>query len=107
MKLVTLLPADTYIVINKSIITEEDKNNLVSLYGPIIGPIALSLYFVLLHDLKLNDIISTEYNHHHLMTIMKSNLEDIKIARKTLEGVGLLKTYYKEGDTNSYVYEIY
>ena len=65
MKLVTLLPAETYIVINKSIITEEDKNNLVSLYGPIIGPIALSLYFVLLHDLKLNDIISTEYNHHH------------------------------------------
>ncbi len=107
MKLVTLLPADTYIVINKSIITEEDKNNIINLYGPIIGPIALSLYFVFLHDLKLNDIISAEYNHHHLMTIMKSGLEDIKIARKTLEGVGLLKSYYKEGDTNSYVYEIY
>jgi replication initiation and membrane attachment protein DnaB len=84
MKLVTLLPADTYIVINKSIITEEDKNNIINLYGPIIGPIALSLYFVFLHDLKLNDIISAEYNHHHLMTIMKSGLEDIKIARKTL-----------------------
>ena len=107
MKLVTLLPADTYTVVNKSIITEEDKNNIFSLYAPIIGPIAISLYFTLLHDIKLNDIISTEYNHHHLMTIMKSSLEDIKLARKTLEGVGLLKTYFKEGDTNSYVYEIY
>ncbi len=107
MKLVTLLPADTYTVINKSIITEEDKNNMFSLYAPIIGPIAISLYFTLLHDIKLNDIISTEYNHHHLMTIMKSSLEDIKLARKTLEGVGLLKTYFKEGDTNSYAYEIY
>ena len=107
MKLVTLLPADTYTVVNKSIITEEDKNNLISLYAPIIGPIAITLYFTLLHDIKLNDIISTEYNHHHLMTIMKSSLEDLKLARKTLEGVGLLKTYFKEGDTNSYVYEIY
>ena len=95
MKLVTLLPADTYTVVNKSIITEEDKNNIFSLYAPIIGPIAISLYFTLLHDIKLNDIISTEYNHHHLMTIMKSSLEDIKLARKTLEGVGLLKTYFK------------
>ena len=107
MKLITLLPADTYTVINKSIITEEDKNNLVSLYAPIIGPIALSLYFTLLHDIKLNSILSREYNHHHLMTIMKSGLEDIKLARKTLEGVGLVKTYFKEGETNSYVYELY
>ena len=51
MKLVTLLPADTYTVINKSIITEEDKNNIISLYAPIIGPISTSLYFALLHDI--------------------------------------------------------
>lgn len=107
MELVTLLPADTYTVINRTIITEEDKKNLIALYEPIIGPVALSLYFTLLHDLKVLDIMSIDYTHHHLMTIMKSSLEIIKIARESLESVGLLKTYFKSGDTNSYVYEIY
>jgi len=107
MSIETLLPADTYTVICRSIISEEDKKNLISLYEPIIGPIALSLYFTLLHDLKLLDIISTEYTHHHLMTIMKISLENIKIARESLEGVGLLKTYLKEDENNTFVYEIF
>lgn len=107
MKIITLLPADTYTVINKTIITPEDKNNLIALYEPIIGPVALCLYFTLLHDLSLREIISIDYTHHHLMTIMRSSLETIKLARQTLEGVGLLKTYYKEGEINSYVYELY
>ena len=107
MKIVSLLPADTYTIVNKSIITEDDKKNIISLYEPIIGPIAVSLYFTLLRDITLLDIISKDYTHYHLMTIMKSNLEVIRLARESLEGVGLLKTYFKEGEPNSYVYELY
>ena len=106
-KVITLLPADTYNVICRTIISSEDKKNLISLYEPIIGPIALALYFTLEHDLKLSDVISSEYTHHHLMTIMRSSLDSIKLARETLEAVGLIKTYYKEGSTNSFVYELY
>ncbi len=105
--IITLLPADTYNVVCRTIILEEDRKNIIALYEPIIGPIAVSLYFTLIHDLKLLDVISTSYTHHHLMTIMRSSLESIRIARETLEGVGLLKTYYKEGNTNSYIYELY
>lgn len=107
MRQITLLPADTYTVINRTIVTEEDKNNIISLYEPIIGPLAVSLYFTFLRDLHRASIISVDYNHHHLMSIMQSNIDTIKLARESLEGVGLLKTYYKEGATNSYVYEIY
>ncbi len=107
MKLISLLPADTYTVVNKSIITEDDRKNIISLYEPIIGPIAVSLYFTLLRDIRLADYISNDYTHHHLMTMMKSSIEIIRIARESLEGVGLLKTYYKEGEINSYVYELY
>lgn len=107
MEFFSLLPADTYTVINRSIITEEDKNNIISLYEPLIGPIAVSLYFTLLRDIKLLDFLSKDYTHHHLMTMMSTSIETIKIARQSLEGVGLLKTYYKEGDPNSYVYELY
>ena len=107
IKTVSILPADTYNVICRTIISAEDKKNLISLYEPIIGPIALALYFTLEHDLKLSDVISSEYTHHHLMTIMRSSLDSIKLARETLEAVGLLKTYYREGNTNSFVYELY
>ena len=107
MKLISLLPADTYTVVNKSIITEDDRKNIISLYEPIIGPIAVSLYFTLLRDIRLSDYISNDYTHHHLMTMMKSSIDIIRIARESLEGVGLLKTYYKEGEINSYVYELY
>ena len=107
MKLISLLPADTYTVVNKTIITEDDKKNIISLYEPIIGPIAVSLYFTLLRDIRLLEFISKDYTHHHLMTMMRSSIETIKLARESLEGVGLLKSYFKEGEPNSYVYEIY
>lgn len=107
MKLMSLLPADTYVVVNKSIITEEDKNNLISLYEPLIGPISLALYFTLLHDVRLTKYISGDFTHHHLMNVMKSSINTIIEAREVLEGVGLIKSYLKEGEPNQYIYEIY
>ena len=107
MKLISLLPADTYTVVNRSIITEDDKKNIISLYEPIIGPVAVSLYFTLLRDLRLLEFISTDYTHHHLMKMMKSSIEIIKMARESLEAVGLLRTYFKEGEINTFVYEIF
>lgn len=102
-----LLPADVYTVINKSIISDEDKKNLIALYEPIVGPVAISLYLSLVNDLDILKIQSKDLTHHHLMCKMKCDLLSIKKARETLESVGLLKTYYKDGDVASYIYEIY
>lgn len=107
MKLITLLPADSYIVINKTILTEIDRQNLISLYEPIVGALAISLYLTLWRDLDRLEIMSGEFTHHHLMTILKTDLETIKIAREGLEAMGLLKVFVKEGDCNSYLYELY
>ncbi len=107
MKTITLLPADIYTVINKTILTTQDKKNIISLYEPIIGPVAVSLYLTLWNDLDTLELMSKDFNHHHLMTILKSNLDSIKIARNALEGVGLLRTYLKLGEINNYVYELY
>ncbi len=104
---VTLLPADKYIVINKTILTEQDRKILVSLYEPIIGSNAVSLYFTLWRDLDRYTFVSTDYSHHHLMTLLKTNLETIKISRKTLEASGLLRTYFQKKEPNNYVYELY
>lgn len=102
-----LLPADTYFVLNKSIITVEDKKKITMLYQPVIGHTAVSLYLTLLDDLDLNGFMSNETNHHHLMSKMQLKLTEIIIAREKLEAVGLLKTYFKEGDVNTYVYVLY
>ena len=107
MKLITLLPADQYLVVNKTILTEVDRKNVVSLYEPIIGSVSISLYLTLWRDLDRLEFVSMDYTHHHLMTLLKANLETIRIARETLEAVGLLKTYLKQGDINQYVYELY
>ena len=109
MKLVTLLPADSYVVVNKTILTEVDRKSLISLYEPIIGAIAVSLYLTLWKDLDRFELTSEIFTHHHLMTILKTDLDKIKVAREGLEAVGLLKTYVRPNEVsgNSYIYELY
>ncbi len=107
-KIINLLPADTYTVINQTILTEIDKKILINLYEPIIGPNAISLYLTLWSDLDKLELMSKDYTHHHLMTILKSSLETIGEARRSLEAVGLLKSFVKESDNvNEYLYELY
>ena len=107
MDKVSLLPADMYTIVSKTILNLEDRDNLIMLYEPIMGPLAVSLYLTLWRDLKNNSFKSEEYNHHHLMCLMKLDLKSIKEARCALESLGLLKTYVKKGDIYSYVYELY
>lgn len=105
--MITLLPADKYVVVNKTMLTDKERKNLISLYEPVIGYSAVSLYLTLWRDLDRLELVSMDYNHHHLMSLLKCDLETIKQARLSLESVGLIKTYVKTGDLNSYVYELY
>ena len=107
MKNLTILPADTYTVVNKTIIKTIDRKIITMLYQPIIGHIATSLYFTLIDDLDKHEINSDILTHHHLMSTMQLRLEDVTIARRKLEAVGLIKTLIKEGNVNDYIYLIY
>ncbi len=104
---ITILPADTYTVINKTILNNNDRKLITMLYQPIIGYMAVSLYFTLIDDLDKLEILSDDLTHHHLMSTMQLKLEDIVESREKLEAVGLLKTFYKKGNINHYVYLIY
>ena len=106
MPINTLLPADIYIVHNKTILNDFDKEILLSFYEPILGHLPISLYLTLWNDLESKQI-SREYNHHHLLSILRTKLDLIKEARTSLEAVGLLKTYIKKDDINHYVYDLY
>ena len=103
----TILPADTYTVINKTVIHDSDRKLVSMLYQPIIGYTAVSLYLTLLDDLDRSDVMSHDLTHHHLLATMQLKLDDIVVAREKLEACGLLKTYFKAGNINQYVYLIY
>lgn len=107
MREINILPADTFIVVNRTILSENDRKIISMLYQPIIGSIATSLYYTLWADLDKSELLSAEYTHHHLMTSLRFKLDSIIVARKKLEATGLLKTFAKKGDTNSFVYEIF
>ena len=102
-----ILPADSYIVINKNTISDIDKKTIIDLYQPLIGNKAVSLYYTLLNDLEKNETITEINTHHHLLGIMQMSLEEIKKSREKLEAIGLLKTYLKKDNINNYIYVIY
>lgn len=107
MKEINILPADTFVVVNRTILNESDRKIISMLYQPIIGSIATSLYYTLWADLDKTELLSNEYTHHHLMTSLRIKLDAIITARKKLEAIGLLKTFVKTGNSNSYVYELF
>lgn len=103
----TILPADIYMVVNKTVITSTDRKIITMLYQPIIGHVATSLYFTLCDDLDKREVMSEELTHYHLMMTMQLKLESIVIAREKLEAIGLLKTFFKKENVNTYVYQLY
>ena len=107
MRELNILPADTFVVVNRTILNENDRKIISMLYQPIIGCIATDLYYTLWADLDKLELLSGEYTHHHLMTSLRIKMDPIIMARKKLEAVGLLKTFLKEGNPNSYVYELF
>ena len=54
----SVLPADTFIVVNKTTLSDNDRNLLILLYQPIIGSQAISLYYTLWADLDKTELLS-------------------------------------------------
>lgn len=101
------LPADKYIVTNKMILNDENRKTILMLYQPIIGSKATGLYFTLWSYLDKSEVVSSEWTHHHLLARTGLTPDEIIEGREKLEALGLLKTYLKKGNVNSYVYELY
>ena len=102
-----VLPADTYIVVNKTVFNDNDKRILTMLYQPIIGSSAVNLYFTLWSFLDKNEVKSLEWTHHHLMVNMGLKLDYIIEAREKLEGIGLIRSFVHKDNINKYIYELY
>lgn len=107
MEKYSLLPADSYVVINKTILHDEDRKIITSLYLPVIGIEAVMLYFTLWADLDSSQIVSKDFSHQKLVSNLRMTINEIETARHKLEAIGLIKTLIKTGNVNNYIYEIY
>ena len=107
MEKYNLLPADTYVVINKTILHDEDRKILTDLYLPIIGADAVMLYFCLWSSLDNSQIVSKDFSHQKLVSSLRMTINEIYDNRSKLEAIGLIKTLVKEGEVNNYIYELY
>lgn len=107
MKNISIMPLDTFTVINRTILSDNDRKLLIALYQPIIGSTSINLYFNLWTYLDKIEITSETIDHKNLISLMGITFKELLEAREKLEGIGLLKTYLKDGEINNYVYEIY
>lgn len=103
----SIVPIDRFVVVNKSILTDNDRKNLLMLYQPIIGFTSVNLYFTLWTYLEKSEIISEEFDHYSILENMKISLIEFVEAKEKLEALGLIKTYLKNGEINNYLYELY
>ena len=107
MEKYSLMPADSYVVINKTILHDEDRKIITNLYLPVIGTDAVMLYFTFWADLDTSQIVSKDFSHQKLVSNLRMTINEIETARGKLEAIGLIKTLIKTGSVNNYIYEIY
>lgn len=105
MEVNNLLPTDSYQIVSKSMFNGNDKEILLNLYQPLIGSAATSLFLSLLNDLGTK-LFTEEVTHYHLTSKMQASVKDLVSARKLLEGIGLIKTYYDK-EKHHYLYLLY
>ena len=98
-----LLPADSYVVINKTILHDEDRKIITSLYLPVIGIDAVMLYFLLWADLDSSSIVSSDFTHQKIVSNLRMTINEVMEARSKLEAIGLIRTLVKEGNVNNYL----
>lgn len=102
-----LKPIDTFNVVNYSYLNDSDRKILIMLYQPIVGAIGINLYFNLWSFLDKEIALSETNDHKILLNVMGVSIKEIIESREKLEGIGLIKTYLKEGEINNYIYELY
>ena len=86
MEKYNLVPADTYVVVNKTILHNEDRKIITSLYLPIIGTDAVMLYFTLWADLDNSEILSSEFSHQKLVSSLRITINELQTSFDKLAG---------------------
>ncbi|HPM08069.1 MAG TPA: hypothetical protein PLL60_04730, partial [Bacilli bacterium] len=78
-----------------SLISDIDREVLSELYQPLIGHKSVGIFLSLFHEKMKASEIDT-FDHAHLFDKMQMSAGEFFTARRALEAVGLLRTFFKE-----------
>jgi len=98
---------DYYEVRFASLISDIDREVLIELYQPLIGHKCSAIYLTLYFEkIKSTDI--DIFDHAHLFDKLHISSGEFFTARRALEAVGLLRTFFKEENgMRYYIYVVY
>lgn len=85
-----------------SLIADYDIETIFNLYQPIIGNDASSLYMSLVMEAK-NQRAASPITHESFLVRMQLSTQEFIKARSFLEAVGLLRTFYDNNGTYTYL----
>lgn len=105
--MVILSNSDYFQVITATLVADYDKDTLANFYQPIIGCKAFSLYLSLLREAQ-NQKVSKMVTHENLFLMLGMSAGDFIETRKSLEAIGLIKTFLvEENGSKLYSYIVY
>lgn len=100
-----LLPIDRYQVRANGMMHDYYRKIVTSLYQPLIGSVAYSLYMTFWSQLDSEKTWTEPATHRSLMNVVQLDLKQILLGRKKLEGIGLLKTFvHEQHEPRDYLY---
>jgi replication initiation and membrane attachment protein len=103
-----LTPQSDYLVTRAQLMSDLDRQTLVYLYQPIIGPLATALYETLWTQVRVHPQFTRDRRpHSRLLQVLGSDMDALYDARVRLEAIGLIKTYTQVDSERHYVYELY
>lgn len=98
-----LQPADSYKICLPYPFSNYDRQLLTLLYQPMIGAEAVAFYLTLWAEAEAS---KDETTHYTLMNLLGMPIAKIFESRIQLEAIGLLKTFRKDAENRSFVYEL-
>ncbi len=105
-RMVILSEKDMFEVKVSTLLADYDRDTITNLYQPIIGYIALAIYFSFWSEARNQKVLSYS-SHEQFLARMKMSPGTFTEARKVLEAVGLVKTRLEKVNGFSiYHYEI-
>ncbi|MDG5471030.1 DnaD domain protein [Jeotgalibacillus sp. ET6] len=99
-------PTDDYRVQLNGLLHETDRSIIQSLYQPLVGSSSISMYFMLWEEVQHHKLESDPVTHATLLGMLNVSIDQIFDARIHLEGMGLLKTYVKGGESKEFLYQL-
>lgn len=90
-----------------SLISDIDREVLIELYQPLIGHKSSAVFLSLFYEKSTAAEIET-FDHSHIFDKLQMSAGEFFTARRALEAVGLLKTFFKEENgIRFYIYVLY